>query len=343
MAKKKVLKNALKKVAAKVQTAAAKKPKLAKVLKGVAAVSTGGASLLADKKSREKLKKAASNPKLKKVLKGVAAVSTGGASLLLDKKNRQKVAGAAKKVAAVAGNAAKKVANAGKKAATIALFLPFMPVALIFLKRRGIKPSKKPAEVIVQVHNEMSKKSFGMVPGGDSFEYAADVSDFGYADEQESYGLVPVTPGMIMAVIGFLKSIFQSIKNKKAKGEALSAEEQEIMNDAPEIEQNLSEAQDLAADVLDKSEAQAAAIESKGISQAVDIVEGAKSGSGDAADIAAQAESQATKGAAQITKEATSDKEEILEAGEGGMDKKKIFMIVAILLVILFLVFKFSK
>ncbi|TAJ75202.1 MAG: hypothetical protein EPO42_14195 [Gallionellaceae bacterium] len=349
MAKKKILKTALKKVATKVKTAAAKKPKLAKALKAVTAVSTGGVSLLADKKSREKLKKVASNPKLKKIVKGVAAVSTGGVSLLADKKNREKVANAAKKVGAAASTAAKKVANAGKKVATVALFLPFMPLALIFLKRRGIKPSKKPDEIITQVHNEMSKKSFGLVPGGDSFEYAADVHEFGYADEAESYGIVPVTPGMVMAVIGFLKSIFQSIKAKRAKGEALSADEQEILNQAPEIEQNLTEAKQLASEVLDSSEAQAKEIEDKGAKEATEIVKtsvGATASGGGVAspeEIAASAEAKADAASEKIKKEGAEDKDGILDAGKAdeGSNKKKIFIVIAIIVaILLFLKFR---
>ncbi len=73
------------------------------------------------KQATKKAEKKANPPKkkgiVKKVLKGAAAVSTGGASLLLDKKTRSKIKVVTKKVTKKAGTAAKKVGKGIAKGA----------------------------------------------------------------------------------------------------------------------------------------------------------------------------------------------------------------------------------
>jgi predicted PurR-regulated permease PerM len=178
-----------------------------------------------------------------------------------------------KKVATTAATAAKKVVQVGQKVATLSLFLPMIPIALVFLKTRGIKPAKKPEDILAQVYNEISKKSFGYADHSDSFGFVSDENEQGYVEENESYGFV-VTAAMVIAVIGFLKAIFEKIKAKKAAKQALSADEQEIMDQAPEIEAGLTEAKEVAGSVLDDAEAQAAAIEQKGVKDSMDILSG---------------------------------------------------------------------
>lgn len=271
-----ILKAAVKQVQQKV-VEAAKNPALKNVAKVGAAIATGGVSLVADKKVQQKVKEVAKSPALKKVGKVALAVGTGGVSLLANKDNRQKIAQVAKKVATTAKTSAGKVANAGKKVASIALFLPLMPVAIVFLKRRGIKPEKDPEKLILQVYNEMSKKSFGLTEQGDEFDFAGgDVMEFGYADEVEveSYGVVPITPQMIILVVQFLKTIFDAIKAKKAAKQPLSPDEQQMMDAAPAIEEALTEAQQAAGEVLAQSQAEAGAIENQGAANALNVLNG---------------------------------------------------------------------
>lgn len=187
----------------------------------------------------------------------------------------QTTVAAAKKVAVAASNVAQKTLQVGKKVATLSLFLPMAPIAIVFLKSRGIKPSLKPEEMILQVYNEITKKSFGFNPDDyeNSFGYGGD-DEFGYADENRAYGVVPVTPEMIIAVISFLKAIFKKIKEKKAAKQALTADEQAVMDQAPAIEQGLTEAKEIAGEVLDDSEALAAAQREKGANDALSILNG---------------------------------------------------------------------
>jgi hypothetical protein len=181
----------------------------------------------------------------------------------------------AQKVAVKAATAAKKVLKAGEKVASISLFLPLKPLAKVFLKRRGITPASKNEEMIVQVYNEITKKSFGLIEGGDSFDYSGEAMEYGYADNfGKSFGMIPITPEMILAVVKFLKVIFDSIKAKKAKGEKLSSEEQDVLNSAPEIEAGLSEAKDSAEQILAQSTSKAAEIEQKGADDALSILNG---------------------------------------------------------------------
>lgn len=179
--------------------------------------------------------------------------------------------------------ATEKVKNVGakvKKKAMVALFTPLIPIAKKFLKRRGITPSNDTETLIVQMFNEQTKKSFGYSPEGYEVK---DVFDYGYLEGEAGmveqlmrengfsaeYGLndvvaaagsagitattgIPVTPEMIQAVLTFLKNTLDKIKSKKAKGEPLSADEQEIFDQSGEIESELEEAKKKAQDLVNE-------------------------------------------------------------------------------------------
>jgi hypothetical protein len=171
-----------------------------------------------------------------------------------------------------------KLKTAGTIAALMPMFLPFVPIAIIFLKRKGVKPSLKPKELLLQVYNETKKKSFGLATNPkDSFDYGYTEGEFGYLDElgytENEYGFVAISATMIMGVISFLKTVFDKIKAKKeaaAKAEAegrpipddakLSPEEQKISDIAPQLEKELESAKEKAAEV-DKQTQEAVAKE----------------------------------------------------------------------------------
>lgn len=142
-----------------------------------------------------------------------------------------------------------------KEGALLTAFMPLMPIAIIYLKRRGITGLKKPSDVIKAVYQEMKKKSYGLNGPQDVFDYS--VEDFGWSldsfsviDKQaESYGFT-ITPEMITAVIQFLKSIFDKIKEKKQKGEPLSEDEQSIDSQAAQIDTELTNAKAAAQELL---------------------------------------------------------------------------------------------
>jgi flagellar biosynthesis/type III secretory pathway protein FliH len=77
-----------------------------------------------------------------------------------------------------------------------------------------------------------------------------------------------------MAVIQFLKGIFDTIKAKKAASQPLTADEQTILDKGPEIEKELSAAKDAAAEALAESQKAAAEIENKGANDALDVLNG---------------------------------------------------------------------
>lgn len=156
----------------------------------------------------------------------------------------------------------KQIADKGKEKALILLFLPFMLPAELFLRRKGITPAKAPRERLIQVFNETKKKSFGLVDAPkDAFDYGYTEGEFGLIDDlgftENEYGFIPVTPAMITTVIAFLKTIFDKIKEKKAKGETLTKEEQEVADMAPQIEKDLAEVKEKAAAVDAQAQAEA--------------------------------------------------------------------------------------
>lgn len=142
-----------------------------------------------------------------------------------------------------------------KEGALLTAFMPLMPIAIIYLKRRGVTGLKKPSDVIKAVYQEMKKKSYGLNGPQDVFDYS--IEDFGWSldsfsaiDKQaESYGFT-LTPEMITAVIQFLKSIFDKIKEKKQKGEQLSEDEQNIDAQAAQIDAELTQAKSAAQELL---------------------------------------------------------------------------------------------
>lgn len=184
-----------------------------------------------------------------------------------------KVAAAAKTVATKAVVASKVIAKQGDKLAGIALFGPLVPLAKIYLKRRNITPASKTTELITQVYNEMGKKSFGLT--GDTFD---SYNDQAPAVRTESYGFV-LTAEMVIMVVGFLTSIFGAIKAKKAKGEALTAEEQEIANKSQEIEASLADAKAAATEIVADAKAAENKVQEEGAKSALSVLSGEGSGS----------------------------------------------------------------
>lgn len=188
----------------------------------------------------------------------------------------------AKVIAKGTATVAKKVIKGGQEAAAIALFIPFIPIATVFLKRRGVKPSADPRTMILQVKNEMSKKSFGY-GGGDSFDYGmTEAGEYGEMDlTTESYGLtdkallaLKLSAPMVIGIIGFLKQIFENIKAKKAKGEKLSADEQAVIDNAAKISEELEKAKAKADELLQNSKEEAEEIVKAGSEAAKNAAEG---------------------------------------------------------------------
>lgn len=142
-----------------------------------------------------------------------------------------------------------------KEGALLTAFMPLMPIAIIYLKRRGVTGLKRPSDVIKAVYQEMKKKSYGLNGPQDVFDYS--IEDFGWSldsfsaiDKQaESNGFTP-TPEMITAVIQFLKSIFDKIKEKKQNGEPLSEDEKSIDSQAAQIDAELTNAKAAAQELL---------------------------------------------------------------------------------------------
>lgn len=165
----------------------------------------------------------------------------------------KKLGDAGKKALNTLKNAGEKALNTVKEAAIFTAFIPLMPLAILYLKRRGITGLKKPSDVVKAVYQEMKKKSYGMEGPADLFDYSFE--DFGYSLEEfgltkaEDYGFA-VTPEMVTAVIQFLKGIFDSIKKKKESGEKLSPDEQAIAEQAQDIDAKLSEAKAAAQEML---------------------------------------------------------------------------------------------
>lgn len=175
---------------------------------------------------------------------------------------------AAKKVATAAANTAKKVVNGADKAASIVLFAPLRPLAVIFLKRKGITPGKTNEEIIAQVYNQISKKSFGYA-GPDLFDFEADPSEA----DSFTYGFA-LTSEIVVSVITFLSTIFASIKAKKASGEPLSKEESDVLDNAPAIEKGLSDAAAAAKEIVGDAAVKADEIQEKGAADALGIISG---------------------------------------------------------------------
>jgi hypothetical protein len=185
----------------------------------------------------------------------------------------RKAADAAKKAAQKAADLGKKVLKGGEKIASIALFIPLKPLALIFLKRNNIKPGNSNEEIITQVFNQINKKSFGFVGETDLFDFEVDQSERGTF----TYGF-SVTPEMIMVVVQFLSTIFAGIKQKKENNEELTKEEQDIYEQREEIEKKLADAAADAKEIVADAEEKADKIQENGAAQAIGILSGKGSG-----------------------------------------------------------------
>lgn len=184
-----------------------------------------------------------------------------------------------KTAATKAVTAVKTVVQKGENAAAVALFIPFVPLAQIYLRRRGITPAKTPKGLLVQVKQQKGKGAgYGYIGVGDSFDvvdtrdsrgYGLD--DAGGADispEAADSSTSPVSASMVMEMIQFLKSIFDSIKKKKDSGQTLTPDEQAIADMAPTIDQNVTQATQQANTIIDQSQVAAANIAQQGTNAA---------------------------------------------------------------------------
>jgi len=174
----------------------------------------------------------------------------------------------AKKVATAAANTAKQVVKGADKAASIVLFAPLRPLAVIFLNRKGITPGKTNEEIIAQVYNQISKKSFGY-SGPDLFDFEVDPSE----EDSFTYGFA-LTSEIVVSVITFLSTIFKSIKDKRASGEPLSKEETDVLDNAPAIEKGLSDAAEAAKEIVGDAEVKSDKIQEQGAAKALEILSG---------------------------------------------------------------------
>lgn len=250
-----------------------------------------------------KVKAAAANVKAS-VKQASTAVKTGASNAAAKVSVAAQNAGsgvkqAAQKVASTAAAAANSVKNAAIKVASLTVFIPMIPVAKIFLKKNNIVPASKNDEILLQVYNLMNKKNFGYASEPDSFDIVHAAYQNG-SGGVESFGLIPITPEMILMVVQFLKSVFDTIKAKKAAKQALTPDEQAVMDKAPEIESALADAQASAAATLAAADEKAKKIEQDGADSALNIL-------------------------------------------GGGMTTGKILLIIALVLLILFFVFKGRK
>ncbi|MEW6772931.1 MAG: hypothetical protein AB1304_02910 [Bacteroidota bacterium] len=169
----------------------------------------------------------------------------------------KKLGEGAKKAVNTLKDLGEKAVNGLKEAALFTAFLPLRPIAVAYLKRRGhnVNLLTKPSELIRLVYEAMRKKSYGLDGPQDVFDYS--IEDFGWSldsfsaiDKQaESYGFTP-TPEMITAVIQFLKSIFDKIKEKKQNDEPLSEDEKSIDSQAAQIDAELTNAKAAAQELL---------------------------------------------------------------------------------------------
>lgn len=169
----------------------------------------------------------------------------------------KKLGEGAKKAVNTLKDLGEKAVNGLKEAALFTAFLPLRPIAVVYLKRRGhnVNLLTKPSELIRLVYEEMRKKSYGLDGPQDVFDYS--IEDFGWSldsfsaiDKQaESSGFTP-TPEMITAVIQFLKSIFDKIKEKKQNGEPLSEDEKSIDSQAAQIDAELTKSKAAAQELL---------------------------------------------------------------------------------------------
>lgn len=123
-----------------------------------------------------------------------------------------------------------KITDNGKEAAALALFLPLAPVGRAYLIKRGVQPSNDTKTLVSQIATEKAK-------------------GFGYS---QSYGFVD--PATILAVVAFLKNIIDKIKDKKKKGEEMTADEKAIADKLPEIDKALGDSKAAASEILDETE-----------------------------------------------------------------------------------------
>jgi len=148
----------------------------------------------ADKKKKKKKKRGLFKKiggGIKKLTKNklVSGVLTGGASEVI--RNRKKI-----------GKGLKKIGKLAVGAALLPAVLPLMPVMAAALKKKGLKPSKKPRALVEQFYKNIVKKN-------SHYDFQAN-----HSGEDNFLPLAAVVP----PVISFVKDMI----NRKKSGEKLS-------------------------------------------------------------------------------------------------------------------------
>lgn len=134
-----------------------------------------------------------------------------------------------------AKEAVSNVNDTTRTKALLLLLTPLVPVANIFLKRKGITPSTNPAQLVQQIYNEQSRSNFGYSSQKqDSFDYVG-LKGTGHF-EKFGFGPEDISPEMVSAVLQFLTGILNSIKAKKAANQPLTDDEKKIIDLLPSIE-----------------------------------------------------------------------------------------------------------
>jgi len=141
------------------------------------------------------------------------------------------------------------VKDDAKIASLLLLFMPMVPLAVLFLKRKGVTPATTPKALLMQVYNEMSKNNFGLTSSSkDAFDYVS-VKKSGFFAEfglTESEAASLITPDQIELVLKFLRTILDTIKRKKETGAPLSPEETAAASLIPTIDAEYKEATEAA-------------------------------------------------------------------------------------------------
>lgn len=135
-----------------------------------------------------------------------------------------------KKVTSKAKSTVKKVVSKGKsivqKGVSFIALKPLEPVMKVMLKSRGIKHGNSLEQISLAFYNHVIK--------GDAFETSK------VANPQKfSANFVPPDPATVSMIVQAIISFFKMIKEKKAKKEALSKEEEAAAEIFEEVESEI--------------------------------------------------------------------------------------------------------
>ena len=125
---------------------------------------------------------------------------------------------------AKAKKAVAKAATAPAKAAIFAATIPFRPMMVSILKKRGAEPKKKQSELVEQFYKNVVKK--------ESFE----------SEYLEQENLVEDIAEIVKAVVSFFKGRKERLKEKEAAGEELTEGEKNFVDNVEGIEKAATDA-----------------------------------------------------------------------------------------------------